>query len=285
MSVDLISSWARSVLLSMESLGHDAVGLLEEVRKEVGAGARGRLSWDELVLVFELGLARLGPQRMEQLLQHTAMHHSAVRSATELLGSPRMTYLVLFEALAAAQAMVIVQARPTPAGIALKLELNKSLRPSRPLFQCARWFLAALPRARGLPDAKLQGERLTDRELECLIIPPPAPALQLPQVEANARAVAQELFRSPPTPAQPRREPGEPLSTQALQLHFSLTRAEARVVKLLCQGHSMKAIAQDLSVSLETARTHAKRAMQKTDTHRQAELVSLVLAGSPRSTG
>lgn len=285
MSVDLIGSLARSVLLSLESLGHDAVGLLDEVRKEVGAGARARLSWEELVLVFELGLSRYGPQRMEQLVQHAAVNHSAVRSATELLGTPRMTYLVLFEGLAAGQSMLLVQARPTPAGIALKLELHKSLRPSKAFFQCARWCVPAVPRARGLPDAKLQGERVTDRELECLVVPPPAPALQLPQAEANARAVARELFRSPPTPPAPQREPNAQLALQALQLEYSLTRAEARVVKLLCQGFSMKAIAQDLGVSLETARTHAKRAMQKTDTHRQAELVSLVLAGGPRAAG
>lgn len=282
MSVELIGSWARSLLLSMETQGHDAVGLLDEVREQAGAGARTRLSWEELVLVFELGLKRYGPQRMEQLLQHAAQNHSAVRAATELLSTPRMTYLVIFEALAAAQAMLAVQVRPTPAGIALRIELHKNLRPSRPLFQCVRWFVSALPRARGLPDAKIQSERLSDREFECLIIPPAAPALLLPHVEANARALARELFRSPPTPPSASREPGPQLSTQSLQLRFSLTRAEAKVVKLLCQGNSMKAIAQDLGVSLETARTHAKRAMQKTDTHRQAELVSLVLAGGPR---
>ena len=41
----------------------------------------------------------------------------------------------------------------------------------------------------------------------------------------------------------------------------------------------IRRIAEEFDVSLETARTHAKRAMQKTDTNRQAELVSLVLHG------
>lgn len=240
------------------------------------------MSWDELVLLLERGFERLGPARMEQLLQESAARHSSVRAATELLGSPRMTYLVLLEALSAAQAMVAVHARPTPAGIAVKLELHRSLRGSRPLFDCLRWFLAAVPRARHLPDAKLLSERLTDRALECLVVPPPAPALHLPHAESSARAVARELFRTQAPFLQPPREASSAPTPQALQVRFSLTRAEARIVKLLCEGQSMKAISQDLGVSLETTRTHAKRAMQKTDTHRQAELVSLVLNGGPR---
>ena len=69
-----------------------------------------------------------------------------------------------------------------------------------------------------------------------------------------------------------------PLDGAPLQGEHDL-RAEAGVVRRLAEGESMKDIAQALEVSLETARTHAKRAMHKTDTHRQAELVSLVLHG------
>jgi DNA-binding CsgD family transcriptional regulator len=68
-------------------------------------------------------------------------------------------------------------------------------------------------------------------------------------------------------------------SSQAIEQRFGLTRGEARVVRRLAEGRSIKRIAEELHVSPETARTHAKRAMQKTDTHRQAELVSLVLQG------
>ncbi len=88
------------------------------------------------------------------------------------------------------------------------------------------------------------------------------------------RVLARELFRSAETQP-PRSTP----SSQTLQGRFGLTLAEARVVRRLAEGESMKHIALALEVSLDTARTHAKRAMQKTDTHRQAELVSLVLHG------
>jgi DNA-binding CsgD family transcriptional regulator len=70
-----------------------------------------------------------------------------------------------------------------------------------------------------------------------------------------------------------------PVLIEALQQRFGLTRGEARVVRRLAEGRSIKRIAEELRVSPETARTHAKRAMQKTNTHRQAELVSLVLQG------
>ena len=53
---------------------------------------------------------------------------------------------------------------------------------------------------------------------------------------------------------------------------------EEELGDLLFQVVFYARIAEELKVSPETARTHAKRSMQKTDTHRQAELVSLVLS-------
>ncbi len=55
------------------------------------------------------------------------------------------------------------------------------------------------------------------------------------------------------------------------------TPALGRVVRRLGSGLSISEIARELGVGTETIRTHTKRAMQKTDTHRQAELVALVL--------
>jgi len=71
-----------------------------------------------------------------------------------------------------------------------------------------------------------------------------------------------------------------------LEERFHLTRAEGRVVRRLVAGRSLHDIAKELGVGTETVRTHTKRAMAKTDTHRQAELVALVLRlGGARLVG
>lgn len=59
---------------------------------------------------------------------------------------------------------------------------------------------------------------------------------------------------------------------------FDLTPAEARVARGIALAQTPEMIAASLGISLETARSHLKRIMQKTGTTRQAELV-LLLSG------
>jgi DNA-binding CsgD family transcriptional regulator len=276
---DLISSWYRGVLLSLEAQGLEVAPLVAEVSTQPSPNGKIRSAWDELVGLLELALTRHGPSCLQAAMHDFAARHSTVRLSTELLCSPRLTYLVLFEAMAAGQAMVQASYKFTAASLAVRFELHRSLPPSRAFLQCLAWILEAVPRARGLPDAKVQSERLGDRELELVLLPPPAPPFAISYPETAARALARDLFRLPVSAIAPPREVADAPTTQSLEARFGLTRAEARVVKLLTEGRSMKALAEELGVSLETARTHAKRAMQKTDTHRQAELVSLVLQG------
>ena len=265
----------RGILLSVEAQGHDAPALMKRLPPG-GAVARSRSSWEELVALLEAFFSQHGVAATQSLMQHLASRHSSVRAATELLGSPRLTYLVLFEAMLGRQAVLVVSWRSVSPGLSLRLELHRGLRPSLVFFQCCAWFLAAIPRVRALPDARVLAEKLSERELECLVIPPAEPLLTVAHAEANVRTLARELFRVHDGPVQPLRSTP---SAQALQSRFGLTRAEARVVRRLAEGRSIRLIAEELDVSFETARTHAKRAMQKTDTHRQAELVSLVLQG------
>jgi DNA-binding CsgD family transcriptional regulator len=266
----------RSVLLSMGTQGRDVSGLMRHVRSQTVGGPRGRTSWEELVVVLEAFFLEYGQAATQSLMQELGSRHSSVRQVAELLGSPRLTYLVLFEALVARQAVVQVSWKSTPSNLSMRLELHRGLRPSLLFFQCCAWFLASIPCARGVAEARVQAQVLTPRELECVIVPPKEPELSLPHSEANVRVISRELFRfSDGSTSEKRTTP----SVQALQTRFGLTRAEARVVQGLAEGRSVKRIAEELEVSFETARTHAKRAMQKTDTHRQAELVSLVLQG------
>ena len=56
---------------------------------------------------------------------------------------------------------------------------------------------------------------------------------------------------------------------------FSLTTAEMRVLSLLLSGGSVNHAAAQLNIAQSTAQTHMKRILEKTGTHRQAELVKI----------
>jgi DNA-binding CsgD family transcriptional regulator len=61
---------------------------------------------------------------------------------------------------------------------------------------------------------------------------------------------------------------------------YGLTPAEGKVAVALCKGCSLIEYAASANISVLTARTLLKRAQEKTDTHSQAELVSLLLRRS-----
>ena len=58
-----------------------------------------------------------------------------------------------------------------------------------------------------------------------------------------------------------------------LEKLYDLTETEARVAAFLVTGRTMAEVATELGITLETARTHTKRILDKTGCHRQAELV------------
>jgi DNA-binding CsgD family transcriptional regulator/PAS domain-containing protein len=62
---------------------------------------------------------------------------------------------------------------------------------------------------------------------------------------------------------------------------YHLTKAEADVALRMIRRADLKQIAEELSVSLPTVRTHLQHVFDKTDTHRQAELVRLLLMLCP----
>jgi DNA-binding CsgD family transcriptional regulator len=77
----------------------------------------------------------------------------------------------------------------------------------------------------------------------------------------------------------PEDEPDPPAAL--LRRLYRLTDAEADVALRIMHGAELKEISEELSVSLPTVRTHLQRVFGKTDTHRQAELVRLLLGLSP----
>jgi DNA-binding CsgD family transcriptional regulator/PAS domain-containing protein len=69
-----------------------------------------------------------------------------------------------------------------------------------------------------------------------------------------------------------------PLPTQVWRRLFGLTGAETDVAARLAAGASLREVADALTVSVNTVRTHVAHLYAKTDTHRQAELVRVLLA-------
>jgi DNA-binding CsgD family transcriptional regulator/PAS domain-containing protein len=67
-----------------------------------------------------------------------------------------------------------------------------------------------------------------------------------------------------------------PTTPDTLTRMFGLTEAEAVIVMHLEQELPLTAVATRMSISVETARTHLKRILTKTQTHRQQDLLLLL---------
>jgi DNA-binding CsgD family transcriptional regulator len=65
--------------------------------------------------------------------------------------------------------------------------------------------------------------------------------------------------------------------SDALRRLYGLTKNEAKVALHVLDGKGLVPIADELEISLATVRTHLQHVFDKTDTHRQAELVRLLL--------
>jgi DNA-binding CsgD family transcriptional regulator len=73
--------------------------------------------------------------------------------------------------------------------------------------------------------------------------------------------------------------PAQPVKASSLAALFGLTKSEAALTVKLIQGRNLARAAKELGMSYGTARWHLKSIFQKTGTHRQADLVGLVLTG------
>jgi DNA-binding CsgD family transcriptional regulator len=76
-------------------------------------------------------------------------------------------------------------------------------------------------------------------------------------------------------------DPDSSPSTAQDQLRdlYRLTPAEAAVAIAISRGAGLRAVADELQISLTTARTHLQHVFEKTETRRQAELARLISAG------
>jgi DNA-binding CsgD family transcriptional regulator/PAS domain-containing protein len=91
--------------------------------------------------------------------------------------------------------------------------------------------------------------------------------------ETHSGAKALVLIRDPDQ---------EPEPAAALLRHlYGLTTTEADVALRIARGGDLKEISDGLSVSIATVRKHLQHVFDKTDAHRQAELVRLLLTLRP----
>ncbi len=67
-------------------------------------------------------------------------------------------------------------------------------------------------------------------------------------------------------------------SEKRLELQFGFTPAEARVAATLMNGKTVESAADQLSITLATARTHVRKLLQKTGTARQTDMMRILLS-------
>lgn len=134
--------------------------------------------------------------------------------------------------------------------------------------------LAALIRAaaaaNGTDGAMAVTRRSGERPLLVRIDPLPSGA----GLDPSGRAAAIVLVTDPEDRAVP--------PAALLCRWFGVTSAEARVALRIAQGKDVPEVARELGIEPETARTQLKRVFVKTRTHRQADLVRLVLSVTTR---
>lgn len=97
------------------------------------------------------------------------------------------------------------------------------------------------------------------------------PFTSVPPDRRQPRALV--IVVDPERQAQPHRD---------LLMHlFGLTPAEAEVALRVLRGDGLRPISDELTLSLATVKTHLQHVFTKTGTHRQAELVRLLLTVTP----
>ena len=70
---------------------------------------------------------------------------------------------------------------------------------------------------------------------------------------------------------------GEAEQLAMLRQAFQLTPSEARIAMWLAAGKSLEEAAHEMAIAQETVRSHLKAVFRKTGTHRQGELIALVI--------
>jgi DNA-binding CsgD family transcriptional regulator/PAS domain-containing protein len=117
------------------------------------------------------------------------------------------------------------------------------------------------------------------REGGTVLIPRPPPAAPLTVVVTPLRAERAGLMQTQPAALVTITDPEAPIAVPEDQLRqmFGLSAGQARVAVKIAEGCDLKEAADALGVSFFTARSQLAHVFEKTGTHRQTELVRLIL--------
>lgn len=187
-----------------------------------------------------------------------AMEQSLARIATAVLLLDRQKHVVFANPaaerlLASGTALATVRGTLAARGSPSDHELQKAI-------------LAAIRQEPGT-GAEIRVEREQGRPLLLTVIPVATDSLFASLLED---AVCCAVFVNDPDSVQASRR-------NAVARAYDLTPAEAEVAIRVLEGHGLKSVADALHVTLSTVRIHLQRVFEKTGTHRQAELVRLLM--------
>lgn len=205
------------------------------------------LKLSNLIGTFTAG-QRLALQALEGLA------HGVV--ALDVLGRILFANPAAAAILAAGDGIGATQGRLTAARAADTRAIERLVRANRAGERRSGWL--RLPRPSGRADYLLfSAPLLIDDDL-------------LPGLERPHRLVA--ILDPTTRPA---------LDARMLSTLFALTPKEAQVAARLAQGHELSAIAVQLGITSETARSHLKSIFRKLEVNRQQEVVNLLLSLAP----
>lgn len=264
---ELLADAGRDVDAALEGLS------LQHVRPRLGY----RVDWNELATFLNRATTGLSDEEMEAIGQGYVRVNRYLSAAFSLVTRPKAWYRLVWLASRHAFPHVHLQIDAEDEDeLTLTMTLPGSYVGCPFFFSGTVGELKAMPRLLRLPDAVVSAEVTSHSGIyrvglgaseRSWVEQRPAPSDQ--------RLVEDLLGVLPP---EPHDDAGESQSlVYALQQRHGLTRAEARVAVRLAEGLSVADIARALHVSVETVRTHLKRAYGKLGVRRQAELVRAVL--------
>lgn len=207
--------------------------------------------------------------RLAQRLATVSCHHAATLEALDRLDAGVLVVdgaCRILHASAMAEALLRENAELATTGGCLRL------RPSALHDRLSSLVRAAMDTARGKlarPGTALSVPRLHRMPL----------ALEVAPLRPSGRALGEQR----PSVLIFIRDPEAPIAAARLRDLFGLTRTESAVAAALGRGRSLEDIAADMGIGLATVRSHLKRILAKTGTHRQAEAAALL--GRSVSTG
>lgn len=128
---------------------------------------------------------------------------------------------------------------------------------------------AALPRSAAAASARLC---LSDPEGGAPLVLTVAPVTAIDPVDGRCGPARAAIFLAAPDAARS-------VDERALVAAFGLTAREAEVAARLASGATIGGLAEEWGISANTVRGYLKAVFDKTGTHRQADLVRLVMQG------